>query len=121
MVSAWTFSQGFKKALHETSSFGNQDILISRAGLSDAEEIEVQKLRGTCGVNLFTERGRNPGATHKQSADEANLEKGFDLGIQGSSMHLNLDDLCRSSQVSMVFEIAVCRNSNSTLSVEFES
>ncbi len=48
---------------------------MASAGLSDIEEIEVQELRDTSGVNLLTEWARNLGATRRQSADEAAQNK----------------------------------------------
>ncbi len=43
----------------------DQDILMASARLSDIEEIEVQKLKDTSGVNLLTEWARNLGATRR--------------------------------------------------------
>ncbi len=63
---------------------------MASAGLSDIEEFEVQELRDTSGVNLMTEWARNLGATCRQSAYEAALNKRFDVGIHGRPAKLFL-------------------------------
>ncbi len=63
---------------------------MASAGLSDIEETEVQELRDTSGVNTLTELATNRGATCRQSAYEAALNKCFDVGIQCSPPKLSL-------------------------------
>ncbi len=60
-------------------------MLMASAGLSNKEEIEVQELRDASGVDLLTELARNLGANCRRSAYEATLDKGFDVGIHGST------------------------------------
>ncbi len=60
MVSASAFLHGFRKDVAGEVVLEDQDILVASAGLSDIEEIEVQELRDTSGVNLVTEWARNP-------------------------------------------------------------
>ncbi len=93
----------------------DQGILMASAGLSDIEEIEVQKLRDTSDVNLLTEWARNLGATCRQSAYEADLNKRFDVGIHGSPAKLILDDVGGGRQSSVTSETAVGSNTNSKL------
>ncbi len=69
----------------------DQDIHMARARLSDIEEIEVQELRETSGVNMLTEWARNLGAACRQTAYEAALNKRFGVGIYGSLAKLILD------------------------------
>ncbi len=71
MVSASAFLQRLQKDVAGEVVLEDEDILMASAGLSDTEEIEVQELRDTSGVNLLTEWARNLGATRRQSADEA--------------------------------------------------
>ncbi len=52
---------------------------MASAGLSDIEEIEVNDLRDTSGVNLLTAWARNLGAICRQSAYGAALNKIFDV------------------------------------------
>ncbi len=57
---------------------------MASAGLSDIEEIEVQELIDTSGVNLLHEWAKNCGATCTESAYEAGLKKRFHVGIHDS-------------------------------------
>ncbi len=68
MVSASAFLHGFRKNVSGEVVLEDQDILMASTGLSDIEEIEVQELRDTSGVNLLNEWARNLGATRRQSA-----------------------------------------------------
>ncbi len=62
---------------------------MASAGISDIEEIEVQELRDTSGVNLLTEWAGILGAACRQSAYEAALNKRFDVGIKSESREAN--------------------------------
>ncbi len=71
------------------------------------EEIEVQKLRDT---NPLTKKAEN-----SESANEATLYKGLDVGIHGSPTHLILADLRGGRQSSMTSKTAVRSNKNSKM------
>ncbi len=66
---------------------------MASAGLSDIEESKCRSSENTSGVNLLTEWARNLGATRRQSAYEAALNKRFDVCIHGSPAKLILSDL----------------------------
>ncbi len=66
-------------------------------------------------MNLLAEWARNLGATFRQSADDAALNKRFDVGIHGSPAKLILDDLGGGRQSSVPSEAAVGSNTNSKL------
>ncbi len=90
MVSASAFLQ---KVVAGEVVLEDHNILMASAELCDIEEIGVQELRDTSAVNLLTERARNLGATSRESAYEAAMNKRFDVGIHRSPAQLILDDL----------------------------
>ncbi len=75
----------------------------------------MKELRHTSGVNLLTEWARNLGATRRQSAYEAALNKRFDVGIHGIPAKLSLMTFGGGRQSSVTSETAVGSNTNSKL------